>query len=521
MSVKRKKAGLVISWQKSISILAPWRKGKGDRDAVLDSEVVLTKIKLFSNFHERLLMSGDSVSTISTVSVSEEDISDLTKASKVNSQLDQKSGQSRIETATDYLPAIFSDSQLPRLYKFESEDSGVELPSGANSPSTPTGSEQSFVVHSRESSCDSCNLNSDPTVLPDKLVRHEQSSEIKQARDWVDNSLSVTVNTQDNVFRHSEELHSSAVRVKLHIGKDVDRDQIRASGSSPEGDEETSELFGENRAVTERTCAEDMRPGKQSSTGACDDMMGNVFEPELIRRSATSDSLEEYMDECCRLSEAQQASSNPLCSGLGYLEHICQLIEKIGQLQETNFRLQRQICSLQKDSRMTKTREHCSCGAASLTFQHAQKRHSRSEFLSPSGTLSDLSTIPEIKQHLLISARRDMQNEGLTPFPLWRRGLNRKSYTEGEICFLGDSTEGLSIPQGRLSENYTWGRVKDLVRKTKLRNQSRLGLSSASLKMSCPQLYRPDLGPVEPAGGNRNSMIALGHQSKLDFPWLQ
>ncbi|XP_039995925.1 uncharacterized protein si:ch211-250c4.3 isoform X4 [Xiphias gladius] len=472
MSVKRKKAGLVISWQKSISILAPWRKGKGDRDAVLDSEVVLTKIKLFSNFHERLLMSGDSVSTISTVSVSEEDISDLTKASKVNSQLDQKSGQSRIETATDYLPAIFSDSQLPRLYKFESEDSGVELPSGANSPSTPTGSEQSFVVHSRESSCDSCNLNSDPTVLPDKLVRHEQSSEIKQARDWVDNSLSVTVNTQDNVFRHSEELHSSAVRVKLHIGKDVDRDQIRASGSSPEGDEETSELFGENRAVTERTCAEDMRPGKQSSTGACDDMMGNVFEPELIRRSATSDSLEEYMDECCRLSE--------------------------------DF-----------------FHQHCSCGAASLTFQHAQKRHSRSEFLSPSGTLSDLSTIPEIKQHLLISARRDMQNEGLTPFPLWRRGLNRKSYTEGEICFLGDSTEGLSIPQGRLSENYTWGRVKDLVRKTKLRNQSRLGLSSASLKMSCPQLYRPDLGPVEPAGGNRNSMIALGHQSKLDFPWLQ
>ncbi|TNN55424.1 hypothetical protein EYF80_034374 [Liparis tanakae] len=32
---------------------------------------------------------------------------------------------------------------------------------------------------------------------------------------------------------------------------------------------------------------------------------------------------------------------------------------------------------------------------------------------------------------------------------------------------------------------------------------------------------RPDVEPVEPARRNRNSMIALGHQSKLDFPWLQ
>lgn len=42
----------------------------------------------------------------------------------------------------------------------------------------------------------------------------------------------------------------------------------------------------------------------------------------------------------------------------------------------------------------------------------------------------------------------------------------------------------------QLSENSTWARVKDVVRKTKLRNHSRLGAASASLKMSCPQLYR-------------------------------
>ncbi|KAG7263426.1 hypothetical protein CRUP_015526 [Coryphaenoides rupestris] len=62
------------------------------------------------------------------------------------------------------------------------------------------------------------------------------------------------------------------------------------------------------------------------------------------------------------------------------------------------------------------------------------------------------------------------------------------------------------------------------MRRTKLRNpsSSRLGLSPTSLKMSCPQLYRPDLGPVEPPRSrNRQSMIALGQQTDLDLSWLQ
>lgn len=498
-----------MSWQKSFSILAPWRKGKGERDAVLDSEVVLTKMKLFSNFHEKLLMADDSASTVSTVSVSEHDISD---PSKGNSRLDDKSGQLQTEPGPDYLSVIFSDSQLTRLYKFESEDSGVELPSGANSPSTPTGSEQSFMVHSRESSCNSCNLNSDPSTLPDGQVTYaQQSSEIQQQPDSEDNSLSPAVDPQDNVFVHSEEL-SSAVDVELHIGEDVDGDQCRASGISPDDDEEMSGRLEENCSETERTCLE----------RGCDDMTANDFEPETMRRSDTSDSLEEYMDQCCRLSEAQQASSNPLGSGLGYLDHICQLIEKIGQLQETNLQLQRQICSLQKDGTMTKTKEdffqhHCSCGAAGMAFQDVQKRQSRSECLSPSGTLSDLSTIHEVAR----LPGGDGSGAGVTPVPLWRRGLHRRSYTEGEVPFLGGSAERLSLPQRRMSESYTWGRVKDLVRKTKMRNQSRLELTSPSLKMSCPQLYMPDVEPVEPARRNRNSMIVLGHQSKLDFPWLQ
>lgn len=55
--------------------------------------------------------------------------------------------------------------------------------------------------------------------------------------------------------------------------------------------------------------------------------------------------------------QVNQSQSNPLGSGLGYLEHICQLIEKIGQLQEHNLKLQKQICILQKDSKMKYTKE--------------------------------------------------------------------------------------------------------------------------------------------------------------------
>ncbi|XP_041737227.2 uncharacterized protein LOC121569937 [Coregonus clupeaformis] len=531
MSQGRTKASMVFSWQKSFAILNPWRKGKGDN--VLENEVVLTKMKLFNNFHEKTLNNADDSSSTISMSVSEQDISEPVKGLEGNADLDNMPGQPLMESSSDYLSDIFSDSQLPMLYKFESEDSGVELLSGTNSPSTPTGSEQSFMVHSREPSYDSCNLNT-PVPTPDPLLTIEQCSDTKQTEDIRDTPCTTVDNAvlECDIVESGAELNTEVERVDLHITeKDInmERAQHRALKDTAEDSEGVSEQLGENRAVTEGVNSANTRPRSQCSTGACDDMTGVNFEQRPLRKSTTSDSLEKYMEECCRLSEVHQASSNPLGSGLGYLEHICQLIEKIGQLQEHNLRLQKQICGLQKDGRMTKTKEdfflqHCSCGTAGMAFQE-QKRHSRSEFLttSMSGTLSDLSTIPEVTRHTGLTARGESDQGGCQPLvPLWKRGLNRRSYKEGDTrSYLCDSTEGLSAPHRRLSENYTWGRVKDLVKKTKLRNQSRLGQTSTSLKRSCPQLYRPDLGPVELPGRNRNSMIALGHQNKLDFQWPQ
>lgn len=235
----------------------------GSKNTLLDSEVVLTKMKLFidqDNSHPEL-----------------------------NPQRDEKPGQPQIKPGSKYLSAILSDTHLSNLFKCESEDSGVELPSGAHSPSTPTGSEQSFVVHSRESSCDSS--NSEPTVL-------SESTEKNQANDSADNSLNTTVDTQDSLLIHSNTLVSSAITVELHIGEDVNH--CRVSGA------EQSEDAEESRAVTGRSSSEDTRLGEQSLIQSCDDMTSKVFEPEPIKRSITSDSLEEYMDECCRLSKVRK-----------------------------------------------------------------------------------------------------------------------------------------------------------------------------------------------------------------------
>ncbi|XP_066535461.1 uncharacterized protein si:ch211-250c4.3 isoform X2 [Hoplias malabaricus] len=508
MSLKRRKPTVTFSWHKSFAILAPWRKGKGD--IALENDVVLTKMKLFSNLQEKLLNAEDSVSTVS-MSMSEQDMSAPLQAEEAISVHSAPAESSLEKSKKEYLSAIFADSKLPILYKFESEDSGVEMPSGANSPSTPTGSEQSFVVHSRESSCDSGTLNP-PIPSSSPILLLEQSTGSLEAE-----QTSCIYDQEDNLTVLENRPENQTDNILPEITGDSERCEdgpLRNSFEIHENDLEE---------IVESETAEDTG-SRNHCIKAYDDDTGSESQQQSLRKSTTSDSLDEYMEECCRLSEVNQAQSNPLGSGLGYLEHICQLIEKIGQLQEHNLKLQKQICSLQKDSKMTKTKEdfflqHCHCGAAGLAFQE-QKRHSRSDYhclAVSSCTLSDLSTIPEGTRIPHRSAFREGEGGCQSVVPVWRRGMNRRSYTEGEARYLSDSAEVLSSPHRR-AESYTWGRVKDLVKKTRLRNQSRLGLSSGSLKRSCPQLYRPELGPVELSRRDRSSMIVLGHQ-KVDFYW--
>ncbi|XP_061692168.1 uncharacterized protein si:ch211-250c4.3 isoform X2 [Syngnathoides biaculeatus] len=439
MSVKRKKSGL-ISWQKSLFILAPWRKGKGARDTVLDSAVVLTKMKLFSNFNERLSEMEHFFPTLPASS--EQKLSKKSQESLAVSYTEDKSGQHQTYANADYLPDIFSGSQLTSFYKFESEDSGVDLSSG-NFSSTPSGSDQNFAVHSRESSCDSSDLNPTPPTQSDENSKKKQSTDISQSE---------------------VEIRSSASRNEPHMCEDLETGQSSMSPMNPENDEEMIEKL-ENKDI--------FKAGKQSLSETHKNKADNDIEP--LNGSGTYDGFVNYMEKCCVLSETQQSSSTTLGSGLRYLEHICQLIEKIGQLQEDNLRLQRQFCCLQKDGKMTKIKEdffqhHCSCGAATLALEDID------DILSRSGTLSDPSTIQEVSQHLIRTSKSNVCYESLEP-----RRLNRMSYNEADV-FLCESSEGLSTPHG-LGDYDTCS--KDLMKRTK----SKLGLSTSSLKMSCPQLY--------------------------------
>ncbi|XP_018621514.2 uncharacterized protein LOC108942575 [Scleropages formosus] len=513
MSQKRRRGSMVFRWHKSLAILVPWKKGKGDM--VLDSEVVLTKMKLFDNFHGRLCGAEDSVSTIS-ISVSEQDLSEPGQVSDGDPNL-CPSEQAPSDPKPDYL-SVFSDPQLPRLYKFESEDSGVEMPSGADSPSTPTGSEQSFVVHSRAPSRDSQDLGTD-VAAPGPILQTEKCPATEETK----TPLHPVTKEEGNDFGTLETKTNLEV-MQVHISPM--EENMTMKGPQDGLLEDTSEDCENSivmKVATEELAEQSTTIRNCNSTEALN-MTEADLQPQPLRKSTTSDSLDEYMEECCRLSEVHRAKINPLGPSLGYLEHICQLIEKIGQLQEHNLRLQRQLSSLQKENRTKNTKEEfflqqCCCGAASLTFQET-KLHSRSDFSSltaSNSALSDLSTIPEVTQQTGKAAATEGESRWYPLVSLRRKALNRRSYTEGESRYLCESSEGFSATYRRLSEiQHPWVRMKELVKKTRLRNQS-----SCSLKSSCPQLYRPDLGPVELPRRDRNSMIALGHQTKLDFLWQQ
>ncbi|MGH0148879.1 UNVERIFIED_CONTAM: hypothetical protein FKN15_013743 [Acipenser sinensis] len=544
-----------------------WKK-----DMPLESEVVLTKMKILTNNIQAEFVSTEE--SLANDSIAESDMPSESheEPHSLPGQTQNKPGY--LTAYADLSTEESKCSRLSKLFKFESEDSGVELPSGANSPSTPTGSEQSFIVHSRGSSCDSGDLSTSPASGPvmDHIFLLSKCPEMEE----MDNSVQQAVREKN--------MESSEPPSSENTPNDFTERQ-KTGGSFfnhshenivEETDKDVEEAF--RLEVPTEIPTDDTRPVGSGFREAFDDMTEGDLEEQRLQKYSTSDSLDEYMDECCRLSEPAEgavvrgldtADSKPgprglptrvsqsvhlqvlknnnenrrqkekvnqgkvkaLGSGLGYLEHICQLIEKIGQLQEHNLKLQKQICGLHKESRMKQTKEeyflqHCSCGAATLAFQEL-KRHSihRSEFHNltlSNSTLSDLSTIPEIARRpdRLRKKGTDAQAEpGHNPLASVLR-RSRRSWVETDRC---DSEEALTstLPQTqtmRRSENHHWGKVKDLVKKTKLRNQSRLGLSSNTLKRSCPQLYRPDLGSADLPRRDRNSMIALGNKHEYLWP---
>nr|XP_005997320.1 PREDICTED: uncharacterized protein LOC102367502 isoform X1 [Latimeria chalumnae] len=528
---------MMFGWYRTFTLGAPPKSGK--KETPSECKVVLTKMKLIRNDYQSKVTSPEDSAPIGSVAEymlpeidipldSQEDQS-ISKDHQMNSNL--LTGFCEMET-------VNSNCRLRRLYKFESEDSGVELPSGANSPSTPTGSEKSFVLYRRDSSCDSGMLSTSPssspvmdhiTLLkscPEMEGAHTQSCKDQSAKNHGTERAQAILESDDILtFSACEEIRPPSMCFSQNqedISKNTDKEEDISTAEIPQ-------------AVS----MDDSEPFTNDFKEPFVDMHKARLHEQPLKKYSTSDSLDEYMDECCRLSEVNQGNVKALGSGLGYLEHICQLIEKIGQLQEHNLRLQKQICGLQEEMKVKQTKEeyflqYCSCGAASFLhkpYQEDQKvcslkngPHSAAVF---PGNLSGLSAIPERrkKPEQTKDKGADKQTElgNGAAVAVFRKTSSCKNCEKNVVRHVCERADGQTAHhQGqpmRRVENPGWGRVRDLVKKTKFRNQNKLGSSSGAWKQSCPQLYRPDIASSDLRKKDRRSMIALGINVKNEHVW--
>ncbi|OCT70062.1 hypothetical protein XELAEV_180369835mg, partial [Xenopus laevis] len=109
-------------------------------------------------------------------------------------------------------------------------------------------------------------------------------------------------------------------------------------------------------------------------------------------------------------------------------------------------------------------------------------------------------------------------NERRSPSLLgFRKSANKVKFDERDFQKLWDKTYCYALPEQETRKfDHPFGIVRELLKKTKTRNK--LGMS-ASLKSSCPQLYRPDLVQCDLKRKERNSMIVLGPNTKRESMW--
>ncbi|KAM7154027.1 uncharacterized protein C8orf58 homolog isoform 2-T2 [Macrochelys suwanniensis] len=196
-----------------------------------------------------------------------------------------------------------------RLLKSESEDSGVEMAGNENSPSTPLGSESSFSLDCLDgfqpSTADSA--ASDPEEGCPEAEGPEEPDSLRE-RAYLRN-LSVSKKLAQ-VMQRSRKLHAPSRSPKPLSQKSlnlVDLELLASYGSQG--------LSGQGGAAEGHS---------QALSG---------------RRSLEEQTTESRGEE----AEGQPDPSLTLPGqGLRYLEHVCLMLEKIAQLQQTNLQLQQQ-----------------------------------------------------------------------------------------------------------------------------------------------------------------------------------
>lgn len=202
------------------------------------------------------------------------------------------------------LSTFESKCRLHRFSKFESEDSGVELPSGANSPSTPTGSEKSFVLPSRDSFCDSGVLStSSSPEIDHQLMRtcKEHARKVSLQDPESDKQADYYSQEADAVQDPTASLEDFNVPQEESPDEHFDEGdkQSPEKEPTPEVDLSRESTLSTAGPIEEPKTIADNFP---ENFGSMQDLQ--IHEHQL-KKYPTSDSLDEYMDECCRLSEVR------------------------------------------------------------------------------------------------------------------------------------------------------------------------------------------------------------------------
>lgn len=282
-----------------------------------DSKVVLTNIKMISSKTNQSegLMQDPPVTTDSLEGPGTSDPSDLLEHQAILDTVTDSPVKAEYLATLPGLNTFASKCRLPLLAKFESEDSGVELPSGANTPLTPKGSEKSFVLHSRDSSCDSGVLSaSSSPAASHPIMRMCKDSLCILPVPCVDACLCLSDG------KTSEEPSAEqAATIQASAGSEGvafcpgGQDPAMSSLSSNQGEGLEGKPSDGVNIFPPSTIPE-------GEGGARDDPSEEVLQemPQQghpMRKYSTSDSLDEYMDECCRLSEVRMLNTDQNARG--------------------------------------------------------------------------------------------------------------------------------------------------------------------------------------------------------------
>ncbi|XP_048367937.1 uncharacterized protein C8orf58 homolog [Sphaerodactylus townsendi] len=193
-----------------------------------------------------------------------------------------------------------------RLLKSESEDSGVEMASSDHSPSTPVDSEKSFTLD--------CVDGFQPSAST-TVVSHDSSANAGQQ---VEPDPS-----QDRPYHRN-------LSVSKKLAQVVQRSQkhrLPSRSSRQLGQRSRSHLDLEGLKAY---CAQ--------SPVSVDDVVGTACGENCRANSGCNTPLEQHTEAMVQ----NEPSLTMPGQGLQYLEHICQMLEKIAQLQRANQQLQYQ-----------------------------------------------------------------------------------------------------------------------------------------------------------------------------------